>query len=577
MHKSEQETALTAQERYFALLGDAFAVPLQTMAFEQFLETAHTYFVGEPGKATMAPDFPRRSGEDAALDVHTQRLIEVFDAALEAEARAKATPDHYHAILSIDARLGQVEGNDAAQALLQGPLPCKLDDLALDHESLQQIKTTLYREIGDREDRIMLALVGSESPKPCLGLIQRAADDDQSVLVSLSYIHWSDALLSRLGDAFGLTPAETDVLAGYLDQQSQKQIAEERGRSIETVKGQSKTILRKTGCTRMADVVRLSASIAYLLRQMPEAEPNQVALTNWVTPDANARTLKRGSRTVAWYSYGQGPRAVLFIHGLIMGPFLSQETLDGFKAVDIRILAPSRPGYGFTSRANKKVGFVAEAVADALAVLKDEQIDKVTIVAHQLGTSHAHRIAAALGDRTQALILLNGSVPIDDSYFASMERRTRFAGVAIRHAPSVLKMATELGIRNFKRKGVEDFLRDRYKVLDVDRNALEDPETMRLHAYGVFHMAEQGPHAFIDDQTTKLSDWNEAFTAPTCPRFWLQPGACRIIHPEHVERYVRDHSDAHFEVMPEAGSLVLYAEPKAMSDFVLKAMDQVGA
>jgi len=574
---SEQVTALSAQERYFALLGDAFAVPLQTTAFEQFLETAHTYFVGEPGKATMAPDFPRRSGTDASLDAHTQRLIEVFDAALEAEARTKATPDHYHAILSIDARLGQVEGNDAAQALLQAPLPCQLDELALDHEALQQIKATLYRALGDREDRIMLATVGSKSPKPCLGLIQRGADDDQTVLVSLSYIYWSDALLSRLGDAFGLTPAETDVLAGYLNQHSQKQIAEERGRSIETVKGQSKTILRKTGCTRMADVVRLSASIAYLLRQMPEAEPHQVRLAEWTTSRSNLKTLKQGSRTLSWYDYGSGQRALLFVHGLIMGPFLHQDMLDTFTANNIRVLAPSRPGYGFTSRANKRTGFTADTVSDALALLAEEQIEHVTIVAHQLGTSHAHRIATALGDRAEALILLNGSVPIDDSYFASMERRTRFAGVAIRHAPSVLKMATELGIRNFKRKGVEGFLRDRYKVLDVDRIALEDPETMRLHAYGVFHMTEQGPHAFIDDQTTKLSDWSKEFKAPACPRFWLQPGACRIIHPEHVERYVCDHSDAHFEVMPEAGSLVLYAEPKAMSDFVLKAMNKVGA
>lgn len=577
MQDTKQETALSAQERYFALLGDAFAVPLQTTAFEQFLETAHTYFVGEPGKATMAPDFPRRSGTDASLDAHTQRLIEVFDAALEAEARTKATPDHYHAILSIDARLGQVEGNDAAQALLQSPLPCPLDDLPLDHDALQQVKATLYRKLGDREDRIMLAMVGSDRPKPCLGLIQRGADDDQSVLVSLSYIHWSEALLGRLGDAFGLTPAETDVLAGYLNQQSQKQIAEDRDRSIETVKGQSKTILRKTGCTRMADVVRLSASIAYLLRQMPEAEPNQVALTEWATPKANLKTLTRGTRTLSWYSHGKGQRALLFIHGLIMGPFLSQDMLVPLIKADIRVLAPSRPGYGLTSRAGKKTGFIEDTVTDALTILEEEKVEHVTIVAHQLGTSHAHRIAAALGGKANALILLNGSVPIDDSYFASMERRTRFAGVAIRHAPSVLKMATELGIRNFKRKGVEDFLRDRYKVLDVDRNALEDPETMRLHAYGVFHMTEQGPHAFIDDQTTKLSDWSDAFTAPSCPCFWLQPGACRIIHPEHVERYVRDHSDAHFEVMPEAGSLVLYAEPEAMSDFILKAMAKAGA
>lgn len=566
------------QERYFALLGDAFAVPLQTTAFEEFLETAHTYFVGAPNAKDMAPDFPRQRGEDAALESHTQRLIEVFDAALEAEARDKATPDHYHAILYIDARSGRVEGNDAANALNLGPLPGQLDDLALDHDALQQIKATLYRKAGDREDRIILALVGEADPRACLGLIQRAADENDTVLVSLSYIHWSDSLLDRLGDAFGLTEAETDVLGGYLKQQSQRQIAKERGRSVETVKGQSKTILRKTGCTRMADVVRLSASIAYLLRQMPDAAEEANDLKLWQTlKGPSFRTLDHQGRTLAYYTHGSGKRAILFVHALIMGPFLHPKTLSALDAADTRIIAPSRPGYGYTSPAKSRGQYLEQTIADTLTILEHEGIKDLTIVAHQLGTSHAYRIAAALGPNANALVILNGSVPIDDAYFASMERRTRFAGVAIRHAPSVLRMATELGIRNFKRKGVQDFLRDRYAVPDVDREALEDPTIMRVHAHGVFHMVEQGAGAFINDQTTKLSDWSADFAAAKCPRFWLQPGACRIIHPDHIERYVRENSDAVFETFPGGGSLFLYAEPEKTADFILNAMKTAGA
>lgn len=568
----------SAQERYFALLGDAFAVPLQTTAFEEFLDTAHTYFVGVGDSKDMAPDFPRQRGTDDALDAHTNRLIEVFDAALEAEARNSATPDHYHAILTIDARSGRVEGNDAARALNLGKLPGQLDELALDHEAMQQIKSTLYREKGDREDRIILALVGDDEPRACLGLVQRAADEDDTVLVSLSYIHWSDALLNRLGDAFGLTGAETDVLAGYLKQQSQREIAEDRGRSIETVKGQSKTILRKTGCTRMADVVRLSASIAYLLRQMPNASGAQEAdLTDWRTPREDLHTIKRGQREISYLKQGAGRRAILFVHALIMGPYLHPQTIQTLLAEDCCIIAPSRPGYGYTSPPKTREDFIQDSVDDALAVLDHEGIKDVTIVAHQLGTSHAHRIAAALGQRAKALVIINGSIPIDDTYFASMERRTRFAGVAIRHAPSVLRMATELGIRNFKRKGVEGFLRDRYAVLDVDREALEESTTMRVHAYGVFHMSEQGAAAFINDQTTKLKDWSDDFKSPSCQRFWLQPGACRIIHPDHVERYVRTHSEAVFETVPGGGSLFLYAEPQKSADFILRAMETVGA
>jgi DNA-binding CsgD family transcriptional regulator len=67
----------------------------------------------------------------------------------------------------------------------------------------------------------------------------------------------SRADLAALGEAFGLTLAETSVLALLGQGQSLAEIASTRGVEIDTVRGQCKLLLSKTRSRRQSDLVKL--------------------------------------------------------------------------------------------------------------------------------------------------------------------------------------------------------------------------------------------------------------------------------------------------------------------------------
>ena len=409
----------------------------------------------------------------------------------------------------------------------------------------------------------------ADEPKPCLALVQPPGDEMSEARISLSFIHWSDGLITRLGRALGLTESETEVLQGHLENKSPREIATDRGRSPETVKAQAKSILRKTGCVRMTDVARLAASISYLLRKMPDTDAP--GLSDWMTPLGNLHQIIRVGRKLAYYRHGApaSRAAILFSHALIQGPFFAPAFLARLEAANVRLIAPSRPGYGYTSPPETEAGFEAAAIEDALAVLEAEGVRDVHIVGHQLGTSHAFRIANALGRRARSLILINGGIPLQEKHLASMDRRVRFAAMATRHAPAIMKMTKLLAIRSFRKKGIREFLIDRYTESDWDMRALKMPGVMELHAQGTFHACEQDGIPFFLDEKSKHSDWTADAMAATCPQFWLQPEECSILDPDAVRSFVSGLRGARFETEPGAGAIMLYQRPERVANFIL--------
>ncbi|WP_084420464.1 alpha/beta fold hydrolase [Henriciella litoralis] len=562
-------TEPTAEARYFELLGRAYEIPLESEGFESFLDAAHDFFCADPetGKVPAGIEVFTPKG----LEDHTSRLERIFDVAMKAEAQEAETEARYHSVLRIAPGTLTVHGNEAAVALLGCDLPCPLSQLPFDHEALSRISDCLTRPAS--EDLIVLATVEGDEPRPCLALVQRGQDEDTETRISLSFIHWSEALISRLGKALGLTASETEVLHGNLYNRSPREIADDRGRSPETVKAQAKTILRKTGCARMTDVVHLAASVAYLLRKLPDRE--QADLDSWTTPVESVAYIVRDGRKIAYYKHGpdSARTTLLFSHALIQGPYFAPAFLRQLSENSVRLLAPSRPGYGYTDPPRSAETFGADTIEDALCVLDAEGVSDVHIVGHQLGTSHAFRIANAIGARAKSLIFINGGIPLREEHYARMDRRVRYAAMATRHAPALLKMINSLGLRSFRKKGVRAFLFDRYTRSQVDMSALHMPGVMDLHARGTFHACEQDGLPFYLDEKSKHSDWLPDTENVISPQYWLQPEECSILAPDAVREFVSDLRGARFETEPGAGAIMLYQKPLRVANFILDAID----
>jgi pimeloyl-ACP methyl ester carboxylesterase/DNA-binding CsgD family transcriptional regulator len=550
---------MTVDKRYYDLLGAAYEVPLETARFDAFVDRAMAFFFSEPEDGTLASDLPKFSPDDATLDNHGVRIA----ALVEAACRRDTSPSgSFHAELTISLSTRRVTGNAAAAQLTGAMFPCSIDDLPMDHVGKEAIRSALASVKPQIRDRVVLSNVGADETRACLALIQRPPHDGEHLHVALSWIDWTDELLSHLADAFGLTPSETDVLQGFLNNLNQREVAELRNRSMETVKGQSKNILRKAGCARISDVVQLSASIAYLVRQMPQTV--KPGIDTWETPKTNMSMLPLpDGRELAWYRVGSGSKKILFIHGFIQGPFFSPTFLRHLAKADVQLIAPSRPGFGYTSAARSARAFDETCISDTLALVAHLGMKSVPICIHQGGSSHGFRIANALGNKVPGILIVDGGIPIDDKLHVSkMDPQTRFAAMSIRHAPSVMKFAMRIGLPIYRQRGTKDFLQHQYVKSPRDLKTLENPELLAVQAQGLFHIVQQGVDTWMRDGAAAMADWSADLEAYLGPQVWLQAAECTVISAYQVADHMAHRPNVRFHIVEGHATTILHTAPE---------------
>lgn len=551
---------MSASDRLLGLIDAAYDIAASPVKFDNFLNEAQNYLFDRDQSGRIARDVRHQTGNDPSLDSHTDRIRDLVTRAF---AQRSETADRHHAILIVNSTGTVISGNPAAKQLMSSDFPCALQDLPLDHATVQTIsKNQTQGARDDRADKIVLATVESTEPKSCLALIQRHSPGDGMTQVSVSYIDWSPHLISRLGKAFDLTKSETEILEGYLRKSSQKEIANLRERSLQTVKVQSKAILRKTGCARMSDVVQLSAGIAYLLRQMPDPEP-VTPMSDWVTPKTGMGIIQRpGGRRVAWYRVGSGLRPVLFVHGLVQGPFFPADFVDAISHAGFYLICPSRPGFGYTDPSTSRETYNQTCSDDVLAVLDHVGVSNCTVFGHQGGSSHAFRLAKALGERCNSMLIVDGGVPLNEAEdFDSIEPNSRLLAAAARRSPSLLKLITRLSKAVYRKWGVEPLMRKTYGASTFDSNAMKNPGCYSVLAAGFFHVGEQKSEIWVRDGAAAMEDWSADFECDCARQVWVQAEHSKTLAVEVVMRGVKKLPRAELRVIPDAGNTLLYTHP----------------
>ncbi|MEL7214401.1 MAG: alpha/beta hydrolase, partial [Pseudomonadota bacterium] len=527
----------------------------------------------EPSAGVVASHVGETRDDNAVLERHNTRVQRLIQQSVEA---SQPGASRYHAVIEVGARAEQVSGNLAAERLLECRFPCRLADLPLDPEALRFIRAFKAAPAAQRQqEEVFLATVETGEVRSCMALIQRPDDLNGVARISMSYIDWSDRLLARLGGAFGLSARETRVLEGYLRQKSQSQIADDLERSLDTIKTQSKTILRKTGCARISDVVQLAAGIAYLLREMPEAEPDRSVKLPWTTPKIGMQTLVRpGGRQLAWYRVGEGTRPVLFVHGLVQGPFFPPAVARELRRLDLTLICPSRPGFGYTDPSASRASYNDTCVADAIALLEHLKPGLCPVLIHQGGSSHGFRIANAMGEVCSGLVVADGGVPVHtDDALPYIDTNSRTLAVAAKRSPSLLKMLVDLGITTYKLRGVDAFLHKLYSYSESDKLSFKNPAAYRALADGAFHVSEQSSEVWVRDGRAAMANWEADLDAYRGRQYWVLGDDAQILNHRWIEQRLAGVAGVDITVLEDAGNTLLSTHHTVVLDRVVALLE----
>ena len=169
-------------------------------------------------------------------------------------------------------------------------------------------------------------------------------------------------------------------------------------------------------------------------------------------------TIGRDGRQLAWEEYGDpAGTPVVFLHGT-PGGRLGAASRDGFfAALNLRVLATDRAGYGGTDASPGRT--VLTQAADIIDVLDAASIDRAFVVGGSGGGPHALAAGVFAADRVHAVGVLVGAVRLEPEQVKGQVafNRTLFAAL---DDEEELRNLLEQGRRTVLDEGIESLLTD---------------------------------------------------------------------------------------------------------------------
>lgn len=515
---------------------------------------------------------PLRDGavalEDPEIEAHLARAVvflDRYDAAAGAEGQRSVLEEIPRSAAFLADGGAQVAGCNRAAALafgiVEGGPFAALPFEAEDRELLQGV----IRKVALRkaEKVVVLRIRSTVTGSPVILRVSPVEGPKPLALVVSTELVWPEGFATTVQEAFGLTAAEVEIVRGVTLGLPLRDIAEARGRSLETVRTQVRSVLAKTETHSQAELVRvvlglMDVALAPVAGQAGPAPRGELEPRPWHEmrgPDG---------RRLTWISFGDpGGRPVLYMHldyGLIRWPAAAERAAA---ARGLRVIVPVRAGYGRTDPLPKGADHLEGVTRDYAAVL--DHLGLRDAVAIPLGADlrFAMNLANRRPDLVRGIVGAACQLPIrTPAQYERMDKWQRFILANARHAPRVLPFLVQAGFSLARRLGKESFFRQVNGGSAADMAAFAQPEVRAavLEGSEVCMTAKWSAHAaFAAECLGSEKDWSAVVRAVRVPVLLLQGDQDPQSPVQTIRELAADYPHLAVEVLPGTGQLLFFA------------------
>ena len=472
----------------------------------------------------------------------------------------------------LDGGLGVKAVNTAATERLSLTASSKLADLAVHSEDLDAIgKTVRSLLAGELQDTAVLRVRALSRGHFVVLRLQRCqtAGGAPLVLAASSEVGWPNGFNDILRRAFNLTAAETDIVQSLVECCSVSDIAVQRGRSVDTIRAQVKSIQAKTETHSQVELVRLALSVMDManLTLDTQLQPRLVSkgFATLVERTYQTLTTPDGRRLDYLVLGAPDGKPVLFLpldYGLLRWPASAEAeaTRRGW-----RVIVPVRAGYGLSDPLPKKASFDDAVIMDTMQVLETEKVTRCPIVSLGGDSYYGIRLARLYPDRFTAVIACAGVLPITRAeQFERMEKWHRFILAGAKYTPHLLPFMVKAGFLLARKIGKRGFVHAVYGNSPSDVATFEDPEVFEAMVTGS-EVALSETHSAHDGFSRTVlgaqnGDWTEDVSAikGKLPVIFLNGTDDPQVPPETLADFQREHDWIDFRVYDDAGQLIFF-------------------
>ncbi|MDU8928901.1 LuxR C-terminal-related transcriptional regulator [Alisedimentitalea sp. MJ-SS2] len=415
--------------------------------------------------------------------------------------------------------------------------------------------------------------------------VLRPEDAPPFIVAVSSELIWPDRFDDFLKSVFSLTEAETQVLRALSECHSLQDIADQRGRSLDTVRTQIKSILAKTETHSQAELIRLTLSTMDIATYTQDAAAQaQRPQTDHSSGFAALRPrpyhtlmLPDGRRFDYLILGDPAGRPVLFgpqDYGLTRWP-ASAEADAALRGV--KVIVPVRAGYGNSTPLPRDADMTRSIILDYAHLLDHLGVSRCPIIS--LGgdfffSAHFHD---TYPDRVSALIACAGILPLNRAeQYQRMHKWHRFILAGARYTPHLLPFMVKAGFALARRLGKRKFVHAVYGDSPADVATFENPEVFEAMVVGseVCLSDDHSAHAAFASEVTlqETTDWSGPVrrTRDRCPVHFLNGSQDPQTPPATLAELKGEYPWIDFINYEDSGQLVFFAKWPEVLDLVEK-------
>ncbi|KNG92522.1 helix-turn-helix domain-containing protein [Pseudaestuariivita atlantica] len=553
------------------LIGRVYDVALDPSRYEDLLDK---------WESTVAP---LRQAQDATLLLDEPGIVGHFeraDAVLEGMG-AKRSTDEIALLLQqfdtvaavvISERLDVAGLNEAAAHLLGTGQGARLTSFPLEAEDRAALARQIARMLGDASSEPSVFRVRREEEGQFIVFHMRRAaraSGEPIVIAVTSDLRWPKGFGDILAEAFSLSAAETDVVRLLVECCSVKDIAETRGRSVETVRAQIKAILGKTETRSQIELIRLALSMMDIAGATEDAQPGPRLISQGLgqlEPLPFRTVFDADDRAIDYLILGD-PKGtpVLFFHmdfGFVRWTVSAEAEAA---RLGLKVIVPVRGGFGHSDPTPKGANFGDVAARDAIRVLDEEGVTSCPVLALAADHMIALRLEQLRPGTVTAIVAAGGYFPcVTSEQVERMHKWHRFIQAGARYTPHLLPFLVKAGFHLARRGGKRAFVHSVFGESPADIATFEDEEVFEALVTGseVCLSDTHSAHDGFTRQTLwehgpdlpKLLKWSEGRFPYHSLNGLQDPG----MHPDTIAEHAAAHPWIEFKLYEDAGQLLFF-------------------
>jgi pimeloyl-ACP methyl ester carboxylesterase/DNA-binding CsgD family transcriptional regulator len=448
--------------------------------------------------------------------------------------------------------------------------------LPFEAEDRDLLAGVIRKVAGGRAEKVVTLRIRSMvTGSPVIVRVSRVegGEDRTLALVLSTELVWPEGFEATVQEAFGLTPAEVDIVRGITLGLPVKDIAEARGRSAETVRTQLRSILAKTETHSQSELVRVVLGLMDLAL-IPTGGHGGSVPKGGGLPARPLREMRAADgRRLTWIEFGD-PRGqpVLFMHldyGLIRWPAAAERHAQMRR---LRVIVPVRAGYGRTDLHAKGTDHLQGVTLDYAAVLDHLGVRGAIAIPLGADLRFAMNLANRRPDLITGIVGAACQLPIRSAaQYERMDKWQRFILANARYAPKVLPFLVQAGFSLARRLGKDVFFRqvnggstadmDTFSRPDVREAILEGSDTCLAPKWSAHE-------AFTRECIGSEKDWSPVVRDCRVPVVLLQGDQDPQAPVLTIRELAAEYPGLEVRFLRDTGQLLFFAEWPAVLDEV---------